>query len=324
MNVVVTGTLGFDYIMNFSGRFADRIMPDKIHALSLSFLVDRLSKQFGGTAGNIAYTLKLLGIEPTILAPAGGDFVPYQKFLESKKISTKHIAIHKNVSTSAYFVMTDKEDNQIGSFFTGATKYAKRLKISDGKKKPSLVVLAPTEPEAMKAYVKECKQHKFSYLYDPAFQIGNFTSQELRDGIEGAHILIGNDYEIALIEKKLEISHEELVLMVPILITTLGSRGSIIETRHDANHVKPAKPKNDSDPTGAGDAYRAGFVAGYLRAVNSRPALELTGDDLLICGQMGSVAAVYTVETYGTQTHTFTKQEFKKRYKENFGTLPPL
>ena len=320
MNVVVTGSLGFDYIMNFSGRFADRIMPDKIHALSLSFLVDHLSKQFGGTAGNVAYTLKLLGVEPTILAPAGGDFVPYKQFLESKKISTKHIAVHPEVSTSAYFVMTDKDDNQIGSFFLGATKYAKDLSIG----RASFVILGPTDPDAMKKYVKECRKLKLSYLYDPAFQIATFTVDELREGITGSQILIGNDYEISLIEDKLEISHEELILMVPILVTTIGSKGSVIETRHDAIHIKPAKPKNESDPTGAGDAYRAGFVAGYLRAVNSRPALELTGDELLTCGQMGSVAAVYTVETYGTQTHTFTKREFVKRYQENFGKMSKL
>ena len=337
MNVVVTGTLGFDYIMNFSGRFADRIMPDKIHALSLSFLVDRLSKQFGGTAGNIAYSLKLLGVEPTILAPAGGDFVPYQRFLESKKISTKHIAIHKDVSTSAYFVMTDKEDNQIGSFFTGATKYAKDLSIGavkdsgnrrDSRNQSLFAVLAPTDPTAMKKYVRECRSLKLLYLYDPAFQIATLTADELRDGITGSQILIGNDYEIALIEKKLEISHEELVLMVPILITTLGSKGSVIETRHDAIHVRPATPQNDSDPTGAGDAYRAGFVAGYLRYARFpeskkfgfRESALVTGDELLICGQMGSVAAVYTVEQYGTQTHTFTKKEFLKRYRDNFGS----
>ncbi|MBI5449040.1 carbohydrate kinase family protein, partial [Candidatus Gottesmanbacteria bacterium] len=120
---------------------------------------------------------------------------------------------------------------------------------------------------------------------------------------------IGNDYEIALIEERLGISHEELILMVPVLVTTIGRKGSVIETRHDAIHVKPAKPKNESDPTGAGDAYRAGFLAGYLRKF-----------PLDVCGQMGSVAAVYTVETYGTQTHTFTKKEFIKRYKENYGT----
>jgi adenosine kinase len=308
MNVVVTGTLGFDYIMDFAGRFSDRIMPEKIHALSLSFLVDSLSKQFGGTAGNIAYTLKLLGTEPYIIAPAGNDFAPYRKFLEDHKISTRYIATHETVSTGAYFVMTDENHNQIGSFFLGATKYADKLKIADVKEKQSLVVLAPTEPHAMKLYVKECQDKNLPYMYDPAFQIGNFTADELREGIGGAQIFIGNDYEIALVKQMLEITHEELILMVPILITTLGSKGSIIETRHDAMHIKPAKPENESDPTGSGDAYRAGFIAGYVR-----------GYDLQVCGQMGSVASVYTVEKYGTQTHVFTKKEFITRYKENFG-----
>jgi adenosine kinase len=296
--------------MDFAGRFADRIMPEKIHALSLSFLVDTLSKQFGGTAGNIAYTLKLLGVEPFVLSPAGNDFAPYKKFLQKHKITTKYIAVHDSVSTGAYFVMTDQKSNQIGSFFLGATKYAKDLKVANVKTKPSLVILAPTEPKAMIAYAKECRAKKLPYMYDPAFQIGNFTPEELREAIEGAHILIGNDYEIALIEQKLEISHEELIVMVPVLITTMGIKGSIIETRNDAMHVKPANPVDSSDPTGAGDAYRAGFIAGYLQ-----------GFDLQVCGQMGSVAAVYTVEKYGTQTHEFTKKEFIARYKANFGSV---
>lgn len=306
MNVVVTGSLGFDYIMDFAGRFADRIMPEKIHVLSLSFLVEHLSKQFGGTAGNIAYTLKLLGLDPLIVAPVGNDFHPYKTFLESKKIQTKHIAVHNNVSTSAYFVMTDKADNQIGAFFVGATKYAKNLTIPRDRK--AFVVLTATDPLAMKKYVKECRLLNLPYLYDPAFQVAMFSAEELREGISGAQILIGNDYEIALIKEKLEISHEELVMMVPILITTLGGKGSIIETRHDSIGVAAAKPKNMSDPTGAGDAYRAGFLAGFLRKF-----------PLDVCGRMGSVAAVYTVEKYGTQTHTFTKKEFIKRYIENYG-----
>jgi adenosine kinase len=308
MNIIVTGSFGFDYIMDFSGRFADRIMPDKLHCLSLSFLVDKLSKQYGGTAGNVAYTLKLLGMNPLILAPAGNDFVPYREFLEKHDMNIKYVSIHKNVSTSAYFVMTDKDDNQIGSFFTGAMMYAKKLHIKDVKEKCEFVILAPTEPEAMKQYVKECTLLKRKYLYDPAFQIGNFTPEELRDGITHAQIAIGNDYEIALIKQKLEVTHEELISMVPILITTLGPKGSIIETRHDAMHIKRADADNTSDPTGAGDAYRAGLLSGYLR-----------GYDLQTCGQMGSVAAAYTVEKYGTQTHEFTKKEFIARYKKNFG-----
>lgn len=303
-NVVVTGSLGFDYIMDFSGRFKDRIMPDKIHALSLSFLVDSLNKQFGGTAGNIAYTLKLLGMDPLIVASAGNDFAPYKTFLSVHKISTKNISIHKDVPTSSYFVVTDTDHNQIGSFYMGAMKYAKRLKIP---KINSLVLITPNEPAAMKQYVAQCKQNTIPYLYDPAFQIGNFSADELREGITGAKIFIGNDYEMSLVEQKLGISHRKLISMVPILITTLGAKGSIIETKEESVHCKPAKPKNVVDPTGAGDAFRAGFIAGFLR-----------GFDLQVCGQMGSVAAVYTVEKYGTQTHTFTKKDFIKRYKENF------
>lgn len=318
MNVVVTGSLSFDYIMDFSGRFADRIMPDKIHKISLSFLVETLNKQFGGTAGNIAYTLKLLGIDPTILAPAGNDFREYQKHLVSHKVSTKMIAVHKDVRTSSYFVVTDTDDNQIGSFYIGAMKYAKNLSIIKGTSLTcrdvpctcNFVVISPTDPAAMKRYVRECRKRLLPYMYDPAFQIGNFSAEELRQGIIGAQILIGNDYEIALIEQKLGITHEELIVMVPVLITTLGSKGSIIETRKESIHVKPAKPKNTSDPTGAGDAYRAGFIAGHLRGLSLKE-----------CGQMGSVAAVYTVEKYGTQTHMFTKKEFIKRYEENFHAI---
>lgn len=314
MNVIVTGSLGYDYIMDFGGRFADRIMPDKIHKLSLGFLVDKLSKQFGGTGANIAYTLKLLGVEPILLACAGNDFSPYQKHFKDHGIATQGISVHRDESTSMYFVTTDQDDNQIGSFYVGAMKYAKDLSLQGstlhGRVTPSenFVVIAPNDPKAMVKHVKECRSLKLPYLYDPAFQIATFSAEELREGIEGAALFIGNDYEIALVEERLGISHEELLGMTPVVITTLGAKGSIIETRKEAIHIEPAKPKNTSDPTGAGDAYRAGFLAGYLRKF-----------DLTVCGQMGSVTAVYTVEKYGTQTHTFTKKEFIARYKENYG-----
>lgn len=327
MQVLVTGTLGYDYIMDFPGRFADRIMPDKIHNISLSFLVDTLNKNFGGTAGNISYSLKLLGLDPLILAPAGNDFGPYKEVLKKNKISTEGIQIHKDVSTSSYFVVTDKDDNQIGSFYVGATKYAKDIRLShyssnvvrsslpaqagrsrSNNKNLPFVIIAPTDPSAMKQYVKECKALQLAYIYDPAFQIATFTAEDLRDGIEGAQLFIGNDYEVALVQEKLRVSHDELVKMVPVLITTVGNKGSIIETRKESIHIKPAKPNAIVDPTGAGDAYRAGFLAGYLK-----------GFDLAICGQMGSVASVYTVEKYGTITHTFSKKEFSKRFEQNFG-----
>lgn len=321
MNVIVTGSLGYDYIMDFPGRFADRIMPDKIHQISLSFLVDKLDKQFGGTAGNIAYTLKLLGIEPTIFSCAGNDFAEYAAHLDHFDISKQFIKRYSNVATGAYFVVTDQEDNQIGAFYMGATKNAKELSIirllqqhiqEDLLHRASFIVISPTDPVAMTRYVRDCQALKISYMYDPAFQIDHFTTIELRQGITRSTILIGNDYEIALIEKKLGISHADLLQLTPIVVTTLGSKGSVIESRiknkESKVDIKPALPKNTSDPTGAGDAYRAGFLAGYLRNF-----------DLKMCGQMGSVAAVYTVEKYGTQTHTFSKREFIERFAENYG-----
>jgi len=305
-HIVVTGSLGFDYIMDFSGKFADRIMNDKVHKISLGFLVDSLKKQFGGTAGNIAYSLRLLGMEPHIIAPAGNDFDPYLSFLKKAGVRTDGIVTHEDVATGSYFVVTDQEDNQIGSFYKGALKYAQDLSIL-GNEKTDLVMISPTDPEAMKKYVKECRAHHIPYMYDPAFQIGDFSPEVLKEGIEGSAIFIGNDYEIALVEQKLSLSHAQLLAITPMLITTLGAKGSVIETNGKRIEIAVAHPKDVSDPTGAGDAYRGGFLAGYLR-----------GYDPQTCGRMGAVASVYTVEMYGTMTHTYTQKEFCARYKENF------
>lgn len=320
--IIVTGSLGYDYIMNFGGSFTDRIMLDKIHSLSLSFLVEKLTKQFGGTAANIAYSLKLLGHEPLILASAGNDFAPYRRFLKSKELSTQYIAVYRDVCTSAYFVQTDKDDNQIGSFFVGATQYAAKLSIAKVLNRENtakrFVIITATDPSAMKKFVKECRKLNLPYLYDPAFQIATFTPEELLEGIDGAQILIGNDYEIALIQKKLKISRKQLIVKVPLLVTTLGSKGSLLETYRHSVRIKRARAESNSDPTGAGDAYRAGLVSGLLRLTETAPIEKLTAKQLLMCGQMGSVAAVYTVEKYGTQTHSYTKQDFIRRYRQNF------
>lgn len=305
MNCIVIGSLGFDYIMDFPGKFSDRIMMDKTHKISLSFLVDKLNKQFGGTAGNIAYSLKLLGVDPFILSAAGNDFSPYEEFLKTNLMETKYIKQLSDVVTGSYFVVTDQEDNQIGSFYSGATKYAHDLDIPD--KLSEFVIISSTTPEAMRKAVKQCLETKTKYLYDPAFQIGSLSEEDLKTGIVGCQIFIGNDYEIALVEKKFNIDHQSLVSMVPILITTLGAGGSTIETREEKIEIKPALATEVLDPTGAGDAFRGGFMAGYLR-----------GYDLKTCGQIGSITAVYTVERYGTMTHKFTQNEFLSRYKQNY------
>jgi adenosine kinase len=307
MNTFIIGSLAYDYIMDFPGRFADRIMEDKIHSLSLSFLVDNLKKQFGGTGLNIAYTLKLLGIDPYVLACAGNDFTPYKSFLKKHRISTQYIKEYKDRASSSYFCITDMDNNQIGSFYVGAMKHAGKLSLHTVTQPVQFVMIAPTDPGAMVKTVTECRMLNVPYMYDPAFQIATFTKEQLTEGITGAKILIANDYEMTLLEEKTESSHEEIVAKVPIIITTLGAKGSIIETRHESIHIKPANVKNIVDPTGAGDAYRGGFLAGYLR-----------GFSLDICGRMGSVAAAYTVELFGTQTHRYTKREFITRFDSNF------
>lgn len=310
--VVVTGSLGYDYIMDFPGRFADRIMPDKIHQISLSFLVDKLEKQFGGTAGNIAYTLNLLAIEPLIVSAAGNDFAPYKKFLLRQGIDIRFIRVFRSVATGAYFVVTDQEDNQIGSFYIGASQFNRQLTLP-AVANLGMVVVTANDPQAMVRYYSSCQKRKLRYLFDPAFQIDNLSCDELAGGIEGAEIFIGNDYEIALVEKKLGWDHERLAEAVDVLITTFGSKGSLVEAGGLRQRIGVARTKNTSDPTGAGDAYRAGFLAGYLRNLS-----------LKVCGQMGAVAAAYTVEKYGTQTHRFTLSQFKRRYKEAFGETLPL
>jgi len=314
MNILVTGTLSYDYIMDFPGFFADRVMPDKIHSLSLSFLVDKLHKEFGGTAGNIAYSLKLLGMEPVILSTAGNDFEPYRKFLDRYGIKTDGIININKTPTGTYFCVTDKNDNQIGAFYKGAAKYTHTISLKDYVNKRNIepeklfAVLSATDPKATMQFVNDVKNLGISYLFDPSFNISDFSDSDLAWAIEGSAILIGNDYEISLIEKKLGISHEELIIMTKILITTLGPKGSIIETRNDSIFIKPAKARSVKDPTGAGDAYRAGFIAGYLRKL-----------DLATAGLMGSILAVYTVEKYGTVTHNFTIEDFNQRFKDNFG-----
>lgn len=297
--------------MDFSGYFADRIMPDKIHSLSLSFLVNNLHKQFGGTAGNIAFSLQLLGERSHIVAPVGNDFSLYMEFLKSHHIDTTGIINKKNSQTSSYFVLTDKDDNQIGSYYVGAMKYATQchLKTLLSNKNDQFVIISPNDPKAMMQYVHECIETQTSYLFDPAFQIATLSTKDLILGITHAAIVIGNDYEIALMEKQLHVTHQQFITQVHTVITTLGPKGSIVEQGNKRISILSAKVSAVVDPTGAGDAYRGGFMAGYLR-----------GFDLKTCGQMGSVAAAYTVEKYGTMTHVYTKKQFAARYQKNYNT----
>lgn len=301
--ILVTGSLAFDYIMNFPGRFSDSIIPEKIHMLNVSFLVDKLIKNKGGTAGNIAYSLALLDTPVSILSVAGNDFSEYKNFLERAGVDTTMIRIIVAETTALAFITTDQADNQISGFYPGALNSSNDLSVTRG----DFAVISPDDPVAMMKHTKECQTLKIPYMFDPGMQLPRLTDEELKIGIKGAEILIGNDYEMNLIKSRLWMEDSDLLKQVEILITTLGEKGAEIVTSKEKILIKPAKPNSVSDPTGAGDAFRAGFLAGYMRKF-----------PLKTCGQMGAVASCYTVEKYGTTTHSFALPEFCKRYEENY------
>lgn len=307
--ILITGSLAFDQIMDFPGRFSDHIMPGKTHVLNVSFLVNELRKSFGGTAGNIAYTLSLLGVRCSVMAVTGEDFDTYREFLEKNEVDTSLVKTVNNLFTSTAFGITDKNDNQIWGFYSGADMLSDHLSILDVDRKIDFGVIAPQNPRAMIKYAREYQQLKIPYLFDPGMQLPWLSATDLREAFKGARIIIGNDYEICLMEKKTQIANlRDLGKGDKIVISTLGEKGSRIFSAGKILEVRAARVRSASDPAGAGDAFRAGFLAGFIREY-----------PLQICGQMGAVAAAYTVEKYGTTTHSFTSDEFCRRYKENFG-----
>lgn len=306
ISVIVTGSLAFDHIMNLPGVFSDYIMPDKIHSLNVSFLVDTLRKEFGGTGGNIAYNLALLGVKAELVAAVGSDGDEYIGWLVKNKVGIEGVKKFSDVLTACGFVITDRRDNQIWNFYGGAMRQARRLSLLSIKVRPSLVVIAPNDPKAMIQYAKECQKNHWDYLFDPAFYIPSLSKPDLAMAVSGAKVVIGNDYENTLLERKIA-NGKWRIANSQIQITTLGEKGSVVRQGDKKYKIPAAKVRAVVDPTGAGDAYRAGFVAGYLQ-----------GLALKVCGRMGAVCAAYTVEKYGTQTHQFSRKEFKRRYEANF------
>jgi len=306
--VVVTGSLAFDNIMSMPGRFKDHILPEKIHILNISFIMNTFRQEHGGTGGNISWNLGLLGTPNILVAAAGNDFSQYQKhFSKLSLVDTSHVKVYKNLLTARGFVTTDKDNNQIWGFYEGAMKMSKFLSVKKYLSKDVVLMIAPNDPLAMIRYVEEAINKNTPYIFDPAFNIPHFDNKVLKKAVKNSKILIGNDYEIELIKSKLEWSSKDLIKNTEILITTLGPKGARIENKGKVYNIPSAKPNNESDPTGAGDAFRAGFLAGFVR-----------GFPLQICGRMGALTAIYTVEKYGTQTHTFTKTQFINRYKKNY------
>ncbi|MFH1946940.1 MAG: carbohydrate kinase family protein [Candidatus Magasanikbacteria bacterium] len=310
MSILISGSLAYDYIMDFPDSFKNHILPDQIHILNVCFVVDQLNKNYGGVAGNIGYTMKLLGGNPIIFAPLGKDGEDYITYLKKVGINTDHIPVSKERLTSSAHITTDKDDNQITAFYNGALSEASNLSIGSVKEDIKFTLISPTDKNAMIKHAKECYDLKIPFCFDPGQQITAFSPQELMAVIGQAKFLIGNDYEMKLIQEKTGWDMSEMLNHVEVLITTLGDRGSVITTKDQIFEVGICQPLSVDDPTGAGDAYRAGFFTAYLQ-----------GCDYQTCGQMGAVASTYAIENYGTQEHKFSIDEFKKRYEDAFGEV---
>ncbi|PIR92929.1 carbohydrate kinase family protein [Candidatus Falkowbacteria bacterium CG10_big_fil_rev_8_21_14_0_10_43_10] len=312
MKILVSGSLAYDKIMNFPGYFKDNILPERIHSLSVSFLIERLEENFGGTAGNIAYNLACLGEEPVILAAAGNDFENYKEWLEQRGVNTGQIKIIGEERTAFANIVTDQADNQISAFYPGAMKNSceadPEIAVAD-----ALAIIAPGHVGDMITLAKLYREKNVPFIFDPGQQIPTLSAEDLRLGIKGAKVFISNDYELSLTMKKTGWKEEDILKNTEILITTLGEKGSQIKTKDTGYSIPAAKPENISDPTGAGDAYRAGFIKGLVE-----------GWPLEICGRFAGVVACYTVEKYGTQTHQLTFEAARERYAKNFGEELPI
>lgn len=302
MTILVSGSLAYDRIMDFQGRFSDHILPEKIHVLNVSFTVNGLQEKFGGTAGNIAYGLSLLGEKPIILAAIGRDYHRYFDWLDKHKISREGIRIIEEELTAGAYITTDQADNQITGFNPGAMKYDCPLDIEKFSKKDTIAIVAPGNLKDMMSYSAAYKTKGISYIFDPGQSLPMWDKADLVRCIEGSLILISNDYELELISAKTGLDKKKLLKKTGAVITTLGEFGSRVTTQDEEIDIPAARLKDVIDPTGAGDAYRAGLLKGLAQ-----------GLDIKQCAEMGSACASFAVEAYGTQEHHFTMSAFNKR-----------
>jgi adenosine kinase len=308
MNIIVTGSIAYDYLMRFPGKFTEHIIEGQIHRLSVSFLVDDMSKHWGGNGANIAYTMALLGMRPRVFGTVGRDFGDYRLWLERTGVDCSLVRQIDDVFTSSYFVTTDTDNNQIASFYGGAMAYARQFSLADVySQRPDMVIIAPNDPRAMNQLTDECKQRGIRYIYDPSQQVPRLSGDELRDGMDGAYAMTINAYEAEIIVKKTGLSIDQMRERVEVLVITQGARGSHIYTNGDLLEVDIFPPESISDPTGVGDAYRAGLVAGIMN-----------GFPLKTAGEMGALCATYALEQVGTQSHYFTLPEFIARFRQHF------
>jgi adenosine kinase len=312
MNIVVTGSIAFDYLMSFPGKFTEHFLPGHMSRVSLSFLVDTMDKRRGGCGPNIAYNLALLGERPRLMGTAGQDFPEYRRWLEAAGVDTSLVRQVEGKFTASFFCSTDEDSNQIASFYTGAMANAGELsfRTADGC---GLAIISPNDPNAMVQYAEECHALGIRFVWDPGQQCARMSGEELKAGILGAAVVVCNDYEFELIRQKTGLHEQGILEHAGALVVTRGAEGCSIHTVGGRVEVPAVPPHRLVDPTGVGDGFRAGFLKGLARNASFE-----------VCGRVGSVAATYVLEHLGGQSHAYTWAEFRERYERHFGRLEGL
>jgi adenosine kinase len=311
MTVVATGSVAYDYIFTFKGRFRDQIVPDKTHILNLSFLVDSMQKRRGGVAANYAYTLSLLGHPAAVLATGGHDAGEYRDWLEQQGIDCRGLRLLDDEYTATGYTTTDADHNNIWGYYGGAMWRAALVGLADTVPDPEAVIVGPNAPDAMFRLVRECREAGVRWVWDPSHQLPHMSREDLEEGSRGAWIVIGNDYELELIRQRTGRDERGLLELTDMVVTTMGREGSRITTRDGETVIPPAPATEEVDPIGAGDAFRSGLVHGLL-----------TGLDIEHAGRIAALAATYVVEQTGTVEQRYTRDEFAARYRDVYGDSP--
>ena len=313
MNILVSGSLAYDRIMDFPGKFSDHILPDKVHVLNVCFMINELKENFGGTAGNIAYTLSLLGESPTIVATAGRDFESYKDWFNKNNISTDNIKIIEEELTAGAYITTDQSDNQITAFNPGAMKFNASYDFESAAHNNTVSIVSPGNLDDMYNFSNIYKQKNIDYIFDPGQSLPAWTKEKLIEMIDGSKIFVCNDYELQLTQEKTSMTIDDILEKTETLIQTKSEHGSVVILKEHGQtkniDIPAAGVDSVKDPTGAGDAYRAGLIKGFF----------LSDSDIVHAAKIGAVAAAYCVEVYGPQNFSFSAESFNKRFEQAFG-----
>jgi adenosine kinase len=312
MKIGVAGSVGLDHLMTFSGKFTDSLVAGSLQKVSLSFLVDSLDVRRGGCAANIAFGMGVLGLNPILIAAVGKDWADYDAWLSRHGVDTSHALVSTTLHTAHFVVTTDQELNQIASFFPGAMSEARNIELTPIMEKVGrldMMVISPDDPEAMLRHSEVCRQQAIAFAADPSQQMARMTGEEIKLLIDGASYLFLNEYELALAMQKTGWTDREILERVKYRVVTLGSMGAKVESA-TGEFVQVACPqeKSKTDPTGVGDSFRSGFIAGLAWGLSHER-----------CAQLGALIATYVIETLGTQEYRFTPAEFVARFAEAYG-----